>query len=75
MKKVMISLAVIAFAAPAFAQAGTFAELDADQNGEVSFEELTVAMPDLTVEKFATADTDANGALSEEEYNTYISTM
>jgi hypothetical protein len=76
MNKIIASLAVIAFVAPAYAQDVTpFAELDVDANGELSFEELTVALPELSVEQFATIDTDANGSVSEEEYLTYNAAM
>lgn len=68
MKKIVISLAVLAFATPAMAQATSFAELDLDQNGELSFQEVTAAVPELTVEQFAEVDADANGALNEEEF-------
>ena len=45
-----------------------FTALDTDANGEVSMEELQVAIPDLTAESFAMLDTDASGALSAEEF-------
>ena len=76
MNRIIVSLAVIGFTAPAFAQDITpFAELDADANGELSFEELTVALPELNVEQFTTIDTDANGSVSEEEYLAYSASM
>lgn len=79
MKRLLVSLAAIALAAPAMAQdaaqGATFAELDADQNGELSFQELTAVAPELTVEQFAAADVDANGALSEDEYTAFTATQ
>lgn len=75
MKKTVLTLALLAAATPAFAQITTFAELDVDQNGELSFEELTVLVPELTVEQFAEADADANGALSEDEYTIFVEAM
>lgn len=52
----------------ALAQDLDFATLDADANGEISMEELQVAIPDLTEESFAMLDIDASGAVSEEEF-------
>lgn len=75
MKKIVISLAVLAFATPAMAQGTTFVELDADQNGELSFEEVTAAVPELTIEQFAEVDTDASGSLTEEEFAVLAESM
>lgn len=51
----------------ALAQDLDFATLDTDMNGSISFEELQVALPDVTEDQFASYDTDGNGELSEEE--------
>lgn len=51
-------------AVPAFAQ--TMVE-DTDGNGSYSYEEMTAAYPDLTMETFTEADADGDGALSAEE--------
>ncbi|WP_052732122.1 hypothetical protein [Devosia geojensis] len=68
MKKLVLSLAAVGLlTGAAFAQATTFADLDADANGELSFEEITVAWPQLTQEEFDAADTDGSGGLSAEE--------
>jgi len=71
MKKTILSLAAaLALTSTAIAQDATFADIDTDQSGDLSFAELTVTLPDLTMDAFTTADVDANGALSEEEYTT-----
>lgn len=69
MNKLMLSLAALGLAAGgAYAQDQTsFASLDVDANGELSFEEITVAWPQLTQEEFAAADLDASGGLSADE--------
>jgi len=68
MKKLILSLAALGLmSGAALAQGTTFADLDADANGELSFEEITVAWPQLTQEEFTAADTDASSGLSPEE--------
>lgn len=65
MKKLLMLPAALLFGASvAFAGADKFADLDADQDGALSEEEVA------TVEglDFATADADGNGSLSEEEF-------
>lgn len=71
MKKTALGLmALTILAAPALAQAPlTFAEVDLDTSGELSFEELQAAWPDLTQDEFMAADLDMNGALSADELN------
>lgn len=71
MKRTIIFLAVLGLAGTAIAQEMTFASIDADQDNELSFQELAVAVPDLSVDQFANADTDANGTLSEDEFNVF----
>lgn len=68
MKKTLATLAALTFATAAVAQAASFAELDVDQNGELTYAEVTATMPDMTMEAYTEADTDANGTLSEEEF-------
>ncbi len=72
MKKMTMTLAALcglAVAAPAFAQGAVdFDALDANMDGQITFEELQVALPAITEEDFATLDTDGNGALSREEF-------
>lgn len=71
MNKTVLTLAALlglSVTGGAFAQAPDFGALDTDGNGELSMEELQVAIPDLTAESFAMLDTDASGALSPEEF-------
>ena len=54
----------------AFAQTPTtFADVDTDASGELSFAELQVAWPDLAQAEFDAADADASGGLTAEELN------
>ena len=71
MKKTALGLmALTIMAAPALAQAPlTFAEVDIDASGELSFEELQAAWPDLTQDEFMAADLDMNGSLNADELN------
>ena len=72
MHKIALSLAVLGLSATAaFAQTPTsFADVDTDANGELSFAELQVAWPDLTQAEFDAADADANTGLGVDELNT-----
>jgi len=47
----------------------TFAEVDSDGNGELSFEELSAVWPDITQEEFDRADVNMSGGLSPDELN------
>lgn len=68
MKRIFIAVAITSMAGFAIAQETSFASIDADKSGDLSFEELTLVLPDLSVEQFTTADADHNDALSEEEF-------
>lgn len=72
MRRFALSLAVLGLTAgTALAQTPTsFTDVDADANGELSFEELAVVWPDLTQDEFGTADADASGGLTPDELNT-----
>ncbi|MEC5293612.1 hypothetical protein VSX64_24025 [Aurantimonas sp. C2-6-R+9] len=70
MKNILATLAILGFAAPAFAQAADFATVDADQSGTVTLEEVQAAMPDVTEDAFTAADADESGDLSEDEFAT-----
>ncbi|MCU4653535.1 EF-hand domain-containing protein [Roseibacterium sp. SDUM158016] len=59
-----IVLGTLVGAGLAMGQAET---LDGDGDGMVSYEELLVAVPDLTEDGFTAMDTDADGLLSAEE--------
>ncbi|TCP63414.1 EF hand domain-containing protein [Rhodovulum bhavnagarense] len=63
MKKITAMTAILLFSTgAAFA-----AELDANGDGAVTFEEFLAVLPTTTEEAFAAIDTDASGALSAEE--------
>lgn len=68
MNKILATLAVVAFASPAFAQGADFATADADGSGTVTWEEVQAALPDVTEEQFRAADADGSGDLSAEEF-------
>ncbi|MCD7059940.1 EF-hand domain-containing protein [Pelagibacterium xiamenense] len=62
----------LAFAGSAVAQGVDFASLDADMNGEISFEELQAALPNIVEEDFSVLDVDGSGGLSEDEFATLV---
>ena len=72
MHKLALSLAVLGLSAGvAFAQTPTsFADVDTDANGELSFAELQLVWPDLQQAEFDAADADTSGGLSADELNT-----
>ncbi len=72
MRKIALSLAVLGLTATAaLAQTPTsFADVDTDANGELSFAELVLIWPDLTQDEFDTADRDVSGGLTADELNT-----
>ena len=72
MHKLALSLAVFGLSATAaFAQSPTsFADVDTDGNGELSFAELQLVWPDLQQAEFDSADADGSGGLSADELNT-----
>ncbi len=74
MNKMFVSLVALTFAGAAGSavaqDAAAFADVDTDQSGDLTLEEVQVVMPDLTQEDFDAADADASGTLSEEEYTT-----
>ncbi|KEJ97880.1 EF-hand domain-containing protein [Sulfitobacter pseudonitzschiae] len=59
--------AVAVAACPMIASANTAAELDANQDGYLTLDELQVAYPDMDGDQFTLLDLDANGALDAEE--------
>lgn len=74
MRKIALSLAVLGLstgltATAALAQT-SFADVDTDTNGELSYAELQVAWPNLTQEEFSTADADMSTGLSTTELAT-----
>lgn len=71
MRKIALTAAVLGLTATAaFAQTPTtFADVDADGNGELSLVELQAVWPDLTDAEFGGADVDVSGGLSTDELN------
>lgn len=70
MRRLALGLLALTFAAPAMAQTPlTFAEVDTDGSGELSFEELIAVWPDLVQDEFDRADVNMNGSLSADELN------
>lgn len=72
MNKIALTMAAFGLATTAaFAQTPTsFADVDTDASGELSFAELQVVWPDLTQVEFDTADANGSGGLSADELNT-----
>lgn len=71
MRKIVLGLsAALLVGASAMAQEPlTYAQVDTDGNGELSYEELKLVWPDLADTEFADADRDGSGGLSVEELN------
>lgn len=71
MRKIALGLvAATLLAAPALAQTPlTFADVDANADGRLSYEELLLVWPDLTEEEFAAADVEGAGGLTPEQLN------
>lgn len=72
MNRIALGLAAIGLAtSAALAQTPTsFADVDTDGNGELSFAELALVWPDLVQVEFDGADADGSGGLSPDELNT-----
>jgi hypothetical protein len=68
MRHILATLTVVAFTAPALAQAMDFATVDADASGTITWEEVQAALPDVTEDTYKSADADQSGDLSEEEF-------
>lgn len=71
MRKFALGLVALSMAAaPALAQTPmTFADVDTDASGELSFVELQAVWPDLTEDEFNAVDLDMSGSLNAEELN------
>lgn len=71
MRKIALGLVAASFiAAPALAQTPlSFADVDADGDGRLSYEELLVVWPDLGADEFARADVEGAGGLTPEQLN------
>jgi hypothetical protein len=72
MKKIALGVAALAFASSAaLAQTPlTFADVDTDGNGELSYSELVLVWPDLGEDEFNAADLNLSGGLDPDELNT-----
>jgi hypothetical protein len=71
MQKIVFStLIVLGLSSAAFAQTPTtFADVDGDTSGELSFAELQVVWPDLSQAEFEAADADTSAGLNVSELN------
>lgn len=70
-KTILTAFALFGLTTAAFAQSpASFAGVDSDASGELSFAELQAVWPDLTQDEFAGADADASNGLSADELNT-----
>lgn len=71
MRKLTLGLAALTLmAAPALAQTPlTFADVDADASGELTFAELQTVWADLTEDEFNAVDLDMSGGLNADELN------
>lgn len=67
MKKLMIAVALSAFAMPAFAQQTPYETIDTDGNSQVSPEEAKVVWPNMTDDEWKAADLNGDGWLTKEE--------
>ncbi len=72
MKKIALGLVALSLASSAaLAQTPlTFADVDTDGNGELSYAELVQVWSDLTEEEFNAADLNMSGGLDPDELNT-----
>lgn len=52
----------------------SFATVDADVSGDVSFDEILEIDPEFSQDLYAQADVDHSGALTETEYNVLVKT-
>lgn len=67
-------IALTALTAPLATMGIAQATMDMDGDGQVSFDEMLAAYPELTEEVFAVIDADASGGVSEEEMQAAIDT-
>ncbi len=69
MKKLVFTLLLAVFVPSSVMAASDFTKLDADGNGQVTFEELTAAGVNWSKKQFNAADKDHNKTLSKAEYD------
>jgi hypothetical protein len=46
----------------------SFSQVDSDNSGSISMDELKIAAPDMSEEQFNSADADGNGMLDQQEF-------
>ncbi|MGB7317486.1 MAG: EF-hand domain-containing protein [Planktotalea sp.] len=63
LKNITLATALVAFATSAFAAI----EADTNEDGLLSFEEISAAYADVTEDQFSDADVDGDGLLDESE--------
>ena len=87
LNKLLVVITAASISGPALAQTASdsmgidtsllantsFATIDTDMSGAISFEELAVLVPTASQDQFAAADTDDDGELSEAEYEELVS--
>jgi len=71
-KRLTAALLIGAFTASsaAYAQGMSFQAVDSDQDGYVSFEEITAAVPTMSEDLFNAADSNQDSLLDPEEFAT-----
>lgn len=67
MKKIL-AITTVTLMAMSSAHAADFADLDVNQDGVLSFEEINSVMADVTEETFNAIDLNQNGALDQDEF-------
>jgi hypothetical protein len=79
MKKSYTAIAALlvagALAGPAFAQEITFAEVDADMSGTLSFAEVTAKHGEVTQDQFDLADANGDNMLDADEYTALLALL
>lgn len=75
MKTLFTAVSAAAFAAGAALAQETqisFVELDVNEDGKLSIEEVHAVAPDVTEDDFAAYDADGDGYLQEPEFETWL---
>ncbi|MEM5583329.1 MULTISPECIES: hypothetical protein [unclassified Roseibium] len=73
-KRLTVALLIGAFTASsaALAQGMSFQAVDSDQDGYVSFEEISAAVPTMSEDLFQAADSNQDSLLDPEEFATVL---
>lgn len=64
LRNILITMPIVAMSLPAIAQD---AAVDTDGDGQYSYPEIQVAMPEMTVETFTAIDANGDGLLDADE--------